>query len=129
MVELWIMNECAITKSRFWVSPLLKMCHYSGKELSLWKVVCFKDNKLLQQGKVIHYKCAELYSGKFNPYYVFDSSTYSGDTQVQILCHNHVTKCFGCDKIHNGANNVNVIVCERCRMACCFGLNKSVRRK
>ena len=42
--------------------------------------------------KVIHYKCAELYSAKFNPDYVFDSATYSGDTLVQILCHNHATK-------------------------------------
>ena len=79
--------------------------------------------------KVIHYKCAESYSSVFNPDYVFDSSTYSGDTQVQILCHDHVTKCFNCDKFHCKDNNVSVMVCKQCKMAWCYGLNKCGRRK
>ena len=92
-------------------------CRVCGKCVSIQgrngvfgKAYVSKITSCCSKVKVIHYKCAESCSSVFKPDYVFDSSTYSGDTQVQILCRDHITKCFNCDKFHCKDNNASVMV-------------------
>ena len=106
-----------------------KCVSIQGRNGVFGKAYVSKITSCCSKVNVIHYKCAESYSKVFNPGYVFDSSTYSSDTEVQMLCHDHMTTCFNCDKFHSKDNNVSVTVCKQCKMAWCYSLTKSGRRK
>ena len=69
------------SKKQDTVCPICGKCvTIQGRNGVFGKLYVSKITSCCSKVKVIHYKCAESYSSVFNPDYVFDSSTYSGDT-------------------------------------------------
>ena len=51
--------------------------------------------------RLVHVKCAEMFSLKYNPSYTFDVESFKDTTNVKLRCEKHRVNCFQCGKTIN----------------------------
>ena len=60
--------------------------------------------------------------------YKSEVGTYGNDTSSILFCMKCHKSCFHCDQKQTNSNNVNVLVCIKCKKNWCYALNNTKRK-
>ena len=67
--------------------------------------------------KAVHYKYPVKFSKIIDNTYKVDQKIYEGDQHIKLFCMNCSVNFFHCkNKRHNQFENLNVLVCETCKI-------------
>ena len=89
----------------------------------------YKNTNCCGKLKVVHHKCAIIWSSKIDSTYEFDASIYEDDQEITLLCMKYCVKCFHCNqKNPTNITNVNVLLCKTCKIIWCYCLLETTKK-